>query len=50
MDPGATALLGGLAAEAVAQKCQATCLPLFAVARSGEGSAEEEAEEVAVAD
>lgn len=37
--------------EAVAQRCQATCLPLFAVAGPGVGSVEEEAEEeVAAAD
>lgn len=40
-----TAPLGGLAVEAVAQRCRATCLPLFAVAEPGEASAGEEAEE-----
>ncbi len=46
-----TALLGGLEVEAVAQRCQAICLALFAAAGPGVGSAEEEAEEeVAVAD
>lgn len=46
-----TALLGGLAVEAVAQRCQATCWPLFAVTGPAVGSAEEEAEEeVAAAD
>lgn len=37
--------------EAADQMCQATCLPLFAVAGPGVGSAGEEAEEeVAAAD
>ncbi len=46
-----TAPLGGLGVEAVAQRCPATCLPLFAEAGPGVGSAGEEAEEeVAAAD
>lgn len=46
-----TALLGDLAVEVVAQRCQATCSSLFAVAGPGVGSAEKEAEEeVAAAD
>lgn len=42
-DLGVIALLGVLAAEAVVQKCPATCLPLFVVVRPGVGFAGEEA-------
>lgn len=48
-DLGATAPLGVLVVEAVAQMCPATCLPLFAVARPGVGFAGEEAEEEVLA-